>query len=88
MDEDGLIRVVLPYAPEGVPLDLEATIEAMAPAHTAMLMTATAISEWPEYEARRAALILAISAILDAEGVDAAIAAVRDELEALQETAS
>ena len=88
MDEDGLIRVVLPYAPEGVPPDLEATIAAMAAAHTAMLMTATAISEWPEHEARRAALILAVSAILEAEGVDAAIRAVTQELEALQATAS
>lgn len=88
MDEDGLIRVVLPYAPQGVPLDLEATIEAIAPAHAAMLMTATEVSGWPERETRRAVLVLAISAILEAEGVDAAIEAVKQELGALQKTAS
>ena len=44
MSDDHLIRVVLPYAPEGVPLDLEATIEAMAPEHAAMLQTAIEIS--------------------------------------------
>lgn len=88
MPEEDLIRVRLPLAPEGEVPDLEATIEALAPAHTVMMDTAVLRSGWPEDQVRRAMMVLAISAIIGADGPEAALEVFQAEIEDLRRTSS
>lgn len=83
---DDLIRGALPYVPEGVPLDLKEVVDNLSDTFASMMQSAFEPYGWPDEGLRRMMLAIAVGAIVDEEGINAAIAAVTDELEALKKT--